>query len=493
MKKTDITFLNLAAQSPTLELNFSLSEKIHKENSSNHIFFMCDRALLSCSVNIDNKKSICRICKYKASKGFDLFKKRNPNSTLIKIKRKDILNNQYSIDEEIRNNLELGVDSTIASQLRLDDMSVLNKRWQKRRKKLYLSSLGQYWFFINFFKKNKISNFIIFNGRLSCSRPLICASEKEKVNYYLFDAAINGKTPMYSKNQMFHSIEFEKNNSIRTYLENFKESRKLADEYMYKKQNRINLNHDRTYTSHQEEGYISEKINISNKKLISIFTSSDDEYRFIGIDWADYGIVDQIESIKELSSGLKKDYDLVVKMHPNQVNMHKSVLDKYEKLSKKILVILPDDKTDTYELIKKSSIIINFCSSIGIEANYLRKPVVQIGASRTMKLPSVNYVSNSKEAIKMIQHRTFKLMPKRSSIIYFTYLMKSRFDVEAYTYVRDGEVKYANHSLKAPFILRLLAVPAKAIFNIEKGNNIFKNIKLHIYNLIFGINQAQGN
>ena len=41
MKKTDITFLNLAAQSPTLELNFALSEKIHRTNKSNHIFFMC--------------------------------------------------------------------------------------------------------------------------------------------------------------------------------------------------------------------------------------------------------------------------------------------------------------------------------------------------------------------------------------------------------------------------------------------------------------------
>ena len=40
MKKTDITFLNLAAQSPTLELNFALSEKIHRANKA-IIYFLC--------------------------------------------------------------------------------------------------------------------------------------------------------------------------------------------------------------------------------------------------------------------------------------------------------------------------------------------------------------------------------------------------------------------------------------------------------------------
>ena len=284
---------------------------------------------------------------------------------------------------------------------------------------------------------------------------------------------------------MFHSIEFEKNNSIKTYLQNFKESQKLASDYMHKKQNRIDMNHDRTYTSHQVEGYLNEKINFNDRKLISIFTSSDDEYRFIGIDWLEFGIVDQIDSIKKLAENLSDNYNMVVKMHPNQTNVHESVKKKYQELSKHILIIQPDDKSDTYELIKKSDIIVNFCSSIGIEANYLRKPVVQIGASRTMKLPSVNYVPNAKTAINMIRNKTYKHMPIRSSIIHFTYAMKSRFDVESYKYIRDGEVTYADISLKAPFLLRLLAVPSKAIFNLEKGNNFLKDIKLHLANLFW--------
>ena len=56
-KELNISFLNLAAQSPSLELNLSLSEKIHRSKIDNrHIVFMCDKALKSCSVNILNKK-----------------------------------------------------------------------------------------------------------------------------------------------------------------------------------------------------------------------------------------------------------------------------------------------------------------------------------------------------------------------------------------------------------------------------------------------------
>ena len=136
-KELNISFLNLAAQSPSLELNLSLSEKIHRSKIDNkHIVFMCDKALKSCSVNILNKKSICNLCTYKAKKGFDLFSERNPNSELIKISRNDLINQEdFKISNRTKKEILFGVHSTIGSQLRLDDMSLLNKRWKKLREK----------------------------------------------------------------------------------------------------------------------------------------------------------------------------------------------------------------------------------------------------------------------------------------------------------------------------------------------------------------------
>tara|TARA_B100001540_G_scaffold317314_1_gene349967 strand:- start:1410 stop:2903 length:1494 start_codon:yes stop_codon:yes gene_type:complete len=489
LKKINISFLNLAAQSPSIELNFAMSEKIHIEsNRKKHVFFMCDRALNSCSVNITHSKSICDICRHKAKKGFKYFNERNPNSELIKVSKKDLNTTKFEKDNKIMDELMLGVHSTIGSQLRLDDMSLLNTKWSNIKFLMTKSSLGLYSYFNNFLKNNNVENFIIFNGRISCARPLKKVSQDNNVNYILFDGARNGMTPYYSKNEMFHSINFEKNNALKTYLKHFLDSRKIASDYSFKKQNKIPILRDIVFTKNQQTGYLDEKIQALKKPLITIFVSSDDEYRYLGSDFGKEPIVDQIDSIYTLvSSSVKDNYDFVVKMHPNQNKSHKSILKKYNSLSKKILTIFPDNKSDSYALIKKSKIIISFSSSIGAEANYLSKPVIQIGPSKWMGLPTANFVKNSNEAIEMILNSAYKIMPKRSSIAYFTFNMKANFKLETYHYIEDGAYTYANKFIKAPFVLRVLAVIPKLYQAFLRGDNeVFTKLYLYIPNLLFG-------
>ncbi len=495
-EKINISFLNLAAQSPSLELNLAFSEKIHINNRRNkHIFFMCDSALKSCSVNVFNKKSICKLCKYKAKKGFNAFNKRNKNSELIKVKRSDLFNSNIdyeSYDSNVQRELLLGVHSTIGSQLRLDDMSLLDKRWRQVKNKMLQSSYALFTYFDHFLSNNNVNNFIIFNGRLSCARPLIESSKKNKVNYNLFDAAVNGKVPMYSTNEMFHSIEFEKRNSFITYLKYFKESRNLAKEYFSYKRKKIPIN-DVAYTKNQIDNYIDESVRNFSKPIISIFVSSDDEYRFIGSDWSKYTILDQIDSIRELiNSKLSEKFDFVIKMHPNQKSIHKSTMNKYKLLSKDVKVLFPDNYTDSYALIEYSELIINFCSSIAVEANYLRKPVVQIGPSKFIKFSIANFVENTDSAIKIIYNKKYKVMPLRGSIISFTYYMKSSFALPAYKFIEDGVYTYGNMFIKTPLYLRLIAVPAKLFVHIVKGDKqILSNFSLYVKNLFFGITKVK--
>jgi|TARA_Y100000992_G_scaffold256754_1_gene190351 hypothetical protein len=490
-KSFNISYLNLAAQSPSLELNLAFSEKIHLENNRDkHVFFMCDRALKSCSVNVFNKKSICNICTHKAKKGFKEFKKRNPKSELIHIKRSDLFNkeiNYNNFSDDQNNEFLLGVHSTIGSQLRLENMDLLNNRWKKVKERMLESSYALYSYFDSFFTTNKVNNFVIFNGRLSCGRPLIEVSKKNSVNFHLFDAALNGKVPMYSTNEMFHSIEFEKRNSLITYLKWFKDSRSLAEQYFYTKINRVEVD-DFAYTKNQISGHIDETIKELKKPLISIFVSSDDEYRFIGLDWGDYYILDQIDSIRKLiNSKLSEKFDFVVKMHPNQKNIHKSIMERYKLLANEVNVLFPESYTDSYALIKHSELIVNFCSSISREANYMRKPVVQIGPSLYMKFLIANLVDSTDEAIDLIYHKKYKIMPIRGSIISFTYEMKSSFALKAYDFIEDGVYTYGGKSCRAPLYLRLIAVPAKLYVHIIKGNlDILYNFGMYLRNLIFG-------
>ena len=485
-----ITFLNLAAQSPSLELALGVSDKIQSELNSNHIFYICDSAQKSCSVNIKNKKSICSLCIKKAQIGVDLYKRKNKNVEVKYISRKDLITGQKKFSNLINEDIELGVNSTIASQFRISKMEQLDSKWEFYRRKMLESSFGLYNYFSNQLSLENPKSIIVFNGRLSCARPLKVLAESKKIDYYLFDASYNGNFPILAKNQMFHSLEFARYNSILTYLKNFKKSKETARSFMNAKLMNQPVN-DKVYTSHQKKSFINPIIFKNQKKIISIFTSSDDEYKYIGSDWENYKILDQVEEIIKLKN-LTSEYNIVVKMHPNQKNIHKSSKSDFKNLSKSITVLDPLDKTDTYELIRISEYVITFCSSVGIEANYLRKRVIQIGPSIFMKLPAVNYVKDAKDCFKLINNNKAKIMPLRASIIWFNYLSFPNCNLDTYKTNYNGKFYYNNQQIKVPLSIKIKSLIDKIIFNIEKGNfDFITNFMLYLTNFIYGENKVK--
>ena len=485
------TFLNLAAQSPTLELALSVSDKIQNDSKSKHVFYICDSAQSSCSVNIKHKKSICRLCKIKAEIGVNIYKKKNKNILVKYITKQDLEKyNSPEPSKELVDDIMLGVNSTIASQFRISKMDMLEKKWRVYKNRMLESSLGLYNYFKNQVSIDKPKSIIVFNGRLSCARPIKILAEIENIDYYLFDASFNGIFPILAKNQMFHSIEFAKKNSIKTYLNYFYDSKTIANDFI--KAKLINKpTNDKVFTSHQKKHYLNPTIKENNKKIISVFTSSDDEHKFIGSDWTSHKMPDQVEEIYKLNEMID-DYHLVVKMHPNQKDIHKSSIHEYQELSKNITVLNPLDRTDTYELINISEFVITFCSSVGIEANYLRKKVIQIGPSRFMGLPAANYVKNANECFDLIKHKKAKLMPIRASIIWFNYLSYPNCKLPSYRTNYNGKFYFHNHQIKAPIFIRIGSLISKIIFNIEKGNYDFiKNFNLYLTNFIKGENRVK--
>ena len=261
---------------------------------------------------------------------------------------------------------------------------------------------------------------------------------------------------------------------------------------MFKKRNALETN-DFAYTGDQKYGFIEKRVQNLAKPIISIFVSSDDEYRFIGSDWAKFGLEDQTDSItKIINSDLKNNYDFVVKMHPNQKNIHVSIMERYLNLSNDVLVLFPNNKTDTYALIQKSEIVINFCSTVGAEANYLRKPVVQIGASRFRLLPVANYVKNAIEAINIIKSKEYKVMPLRASVVYFCYHGKTQFKLDSYKFLEDGVYSYGGKLIKAKAYMRYYAIFDKLYQSYIRGDrDLFSKLSLYIPNLIFGTNKVR--
>ena len=482
------TFLNFAAQSPTVELHLSIAEKLHSENNEPNVFFICDSALKSCSINVTNNKAICLACKNRAENSVKLFRKKY-NAEIIYVTRKalDELNSGInSIDINIVDNLELGVRSSVASHVRIDQIEKLNGMWKEIYLNMFDSSKSLYLYFKEKIQLLGIKNLIAFNGRFSCARPIVEASENSGINYFLFDTIMQ-KRPYFVKNYLLHNLEVSKKNAIKTYLDFFAGANELAETYMHSKVNKIAVN-DKVYTRKQQKSFVPKEVIDSSRPIISIFSSSDDEYRYLGADWKSFPIVSQVDSIKTLlKSGLSDYYTFVLRMHPNQEYMSKANTTDYMNLKKegKIIILEPSNNTDSYELIKISTIVINFCSTIGIEANYLRKPVIQIGPSSFRLLPAANYTRDALEAIDLITSKNFKIMPIRASIIWFAYLTKFQDSLPSFKHSPDGSWTYNGESVPSSKILRILSLPAKIYVNLCKSNYSFlRKAPMYLYNLI---------
>lgn len=461
MKNKIILPLFQSIEKPTLELLLSLAEK---EAAGNNLeIHICNNSLKSCPSNISNSKAICKICYNRGLKGISKLREINQNITVkeIKCSNKNRLQKNKTL-----NNIKLGAYSTISSHLRIDDLNHLSKYWKKILIKLIQSSIDTYNYFDQI--QSNSSKFILYNGRLSTYRPIIELLKIKKIDYLVIDTFKGGKKPIIAKNDFLHSIKFNCDNAIKTYCENFKESEKIAEKFISKRINKLRVN-DVVYTKHQKKNYIDPKIFEKNLPVMSIYTSSDDEYKYIGSDWG-LNLFDQIEVIKYLEKYFSKKYQIVVKMHPNQAKIHKKTLEKYFKLEQLNLILLkPMDKTDTYNLINKSDLIINFCSTVGIEANWFRKPIIQIGPSLFKFLPAVNYVDSYDHLKSMIQKKTFKIMPRRASTIWFNYMAKFESDLPLFEFF-NNQYRFNNSLINYPnsFIKFFYVIPKAKEYILKK-------------------------
>jgi hypothetical protein len=71
-------------------------------------------------------------------------------------------------------------------------------------------------------------------------------------------------------------------------------------------------------------------------------------------------------------------YELVIRLHPNLLNKPPKIIKKWQSLktNHNSVLIQPGEKISSYDLIDDCVGVINFGSTIGIEAAYYEKPVL---------------------------------------------------------------------------------------------------------------------
>ena len=390
-------------------------------------------------------------------------------SLILSGKNKKFIN-QSNINRKTFNE---GVMSSLASKHRISSLEELTPYWQNQYHKLINDSQLIFESTVDFLKTYEINLVGAFNGRFFDSSAFIKAAKFCKVDYFVYDVN-KSKSQYYFLNVSLHDIKANQEKAKRFFEPQNMLHLKTAEKYFHNRRFGKRT-YEKSYTSGQKIGLIPNWINTS-KKLIAIYPSSDDEYRFLS-DSFKMKCLDQVNEIRQIGNNLKgcsNEFEILVRMHPNMINMPKKTLEKYYDLEKEnevINVLRPLDPYDTYALLDAAYAVIGFCSSIIFESAYYQKNTILIGPSPYLGLNLGNeFLSGEEAANHIFSKKDFYKPNKQNAIMWAVYINLHNDELKGFTL--NDKIPMVNGKQIPPLTFwRLLASISKLKNEIMFDNN----------------------
>ena len=325
------------------------------------------------------------------------------------------------VNAEIEARLEIGVMSSLASHLRITKYEDLKRSWRTVHKNCLENSKRLFNSFCE--ELEDFDQLLLYNGRFCEDSAARLAAEHLGKSYKVYDFKKAGSYYEFVDVPL-HSVAENCKRAKTYFIEDKKRGNAVAREFMKLKLAGKHT-YEKSYTSNHKEGQLRGLLK-PKKKIVGIFPSSDDEYRFLGNDWGVEIVDSQSQEIQKLATVLGDDFQIIVRMHPNMIDMQKSAYMEYLELEQcsNITVVTADSSISSYELLYRADIVVGFCSTILAEANFERKKVIGIGGNPYFNLPIFNKAKDGKEAALFISNNTLKLKSKTASAIWINYLWK---------------------------------------------------------------------
>lgn len=477
-------FLNFIGGYPVAELHASQKQNLKDEKDTIKIY-MLGKSIKATNYNPFGRKLVKQYEHVRAKSVAEFL---NLETIYIesKFSNEEI---KKKINKKTLKKLEFGVLSTLSAYTRVDNINKLTKTWLKSYNHLVNTAGNIYLFFQNE-KKNKLNKIYMFNGRFIEDNAARVFAIDENIKYKVYDFK-SSNTYYEFENCSLHSVDENCKRALEFYKKDYKKAFKVASDFILAKKNGI-ATYEKSYTTNQKSGFRNYKKNKKNE-LISIFPSSDDEYKFLGTDWGAPIVASQVNEIREMIKMLPfSEFQFVIRMHPNMIDLDKKIIKAYsmlEKQFKNCSVILPLDKSSTYDLIDDSDYVVCFCSTVGVEASYLRKKTIGIGGSPYYNLNILNKALNGKEAGNLIQNNNLFIKDIKESVIWMNYLWRYTQENPYIKLGRENKKQLFSFKLKSTYIERLLQSPFRLEIEFKKPKpfnfSVFKRWLNSIFNILF--------
>jgi hypothetical protein len=430
MKKMKVAFFNSHVLWPShyeteLEIIQDYIEKGHEV-----IQLYCESQLPVCDQNPFFVPSVCKTCRRVRKAGKRLisanFKSQKlPEPSSEQKKKVAQIPTCYNSIKELQSvkveNFDLGfsIVSSLISFTRNPRPQLSD--FQSAIYAFITSAAGLYYAFCNWLQSNRPDVVFLFNGRLAHTRAIMRACQKEGVRFVIHERGANKDKYALFENNSPHDLTFVQSEIIRIWKEADPNIREEEGKRFYELTSNGQEIGWFSFTKDQKN-VLPENWNEKQYNVV-IFNSSEDEFASLSEEWQNHIYSSQIEGIREIIEDLlpEKDIHLYLRVHPNLKkidNEEKRLL--YTLHSSNLTLIKAESEISSYKLLKESSLVLTFGSTMGIEATYHNKPSILAGKSLYSQLGSTYNASSHNEVVELIKSRP-KALDKTGALMYGFY------------------------------------------------------------------------
>lgn len=448
---------------------------IDARSSTDNVLFLCPASIRYCETNPRGLPAICKICKSKWSGVAKLH-----GIQIVVLPEPDVRNTSFwnTFETQSPDILERLSNGVIANYLKTSDLRQFNSYCLRVRDNILNDSRRLVESASNFFystNADERDHVFIFNGRFPFSTAVAIAARSRGLQWHFFDAQLQ-QTPIVSNSEYIHSPHFTK--------ELVGKVLSSTTECQRNEMGKRFINSRRNFERHntKEKSFFSGMVKGSNYHhlsgdVISIFPSSTFEYEFNPYG---YDCVDQVAWIRDICEFLlsvDSSVTIVIRMHPNMATAPVSELQSFKNLaqiSSRVHYLGPRSFANSYELIRRSSLVVGFASFTIVEAALLDILSFQIGPSRYSELNiaiHIRDIDSFREAYSMLDSLKGSVAQSRSAAECFVATLLRPCDgLRAIEYSRRGRIEVGGSQLVPSRFLDRLTLSRSAFwFLIRTG------------------------
>lgn len=315
-------------------------------------------------------------------------------------------------------------------------------------RELAINALALYLGLQKWLQREDIEVVYNFNGRQDYVRAVMRAALSQNIDCY------NAERTRLKGNIDFYKNTFPHDHKSRFELvnQNWEESALTEEEKknvgadFYRRQQAGESVIFPSFTEKMSKGEVPQVIR-NGKRNIVIFNSSDDEIAAFGELFKNPYFKNQNEGIKFLAALVGKNfpgYNLIIRMHPNLTGVQQAYVREIRDLHQSfpnVFVIEPESTIDSYALMAAAEKVVSFGSTTGLEANFMRKPVILLGIGFYYQAHFA-YKPTSRAEIKSLLAADLKPCPLQDTLKIGFYFQQGGIKTRYYHEERMGEGIY---------------------------------------------------